>query len=100
MESVQTGVQKRRLQLVDPHTAHPVTLISGKAVAQGDAVSQSTVERKVAAGVQVPAIKIGPRCKRWVASEVVAVRRARIAGATDEQLREIVQALVLARGSV
>jgi prophage regulatory protein len=51
----------------------------------------------VQAGLMVPSIKLGPRACGFPASEVEAVIKARIAGATDEQLRRLVARLVAER---
>lgn len=44
-----------------------------------------------------PRIALTPRKNVWVRSEIEAWERARAAGATDEQVRELVRQMVAAR---
>lgn len=40
-----------------------------------------------------PPVKLGERCAAWPAHEVAAINTARIAGKSDEQIRELVTQL-------
>lgn len=47
-----------------------------------------------------PPIKLTPRSSAWVEDEVAAVNAARIAGRTDDEIRQLVKQLVAARSEV
>lgn len=48
-------------------------------------------------GLMVPAVRIGPNASAWPAHEIEAINQARIAGKSDEDIREIVKRLIAAR---
>jgi prophage regulatory protein len=48
-------------------------------------------------GLLPPPIKLSIRSAVWIIAEIEAVNRARIAGKSNEQIRELVTALVAAR---
>jgi len=48
-------------------------------------------------GLMTTPVKLGRRAAGWPASEVQAVNQARIAGKTEQQIRELVQRLHEAR---
>jgi len=48
-------------------------------------------------GLMTPPVKLGRRAAGWPANEVQAINQARIAGKTDQQIRELVQRLQEAR---
>jgi prophage regulatory protein len=48
-------------------------------------------------GIMVRPVKIGPRAAAWPEHEIQAIVQARIAGATDAELRQLVQRLHAAR---
>lgn len=58
---------------------------------------RSTTWRDVRAGLMPPSIALGPKCQAWVESEVDAVLAARVAGATEGQIKQLVKQLVAAR---
>lgn len=62
---------------------------------RGDA--KSTLWEQVNDGTFPPPIKIGCRAVGWVETEVEAVIAARIAGRSDEEIRNLVAKLVAAR---
>jgi hypothetical protein len=101
METVTEPEAKKpppRLRAVPAHVAaDPSALIDATTLCTLDSVSLSTEERWIADGTQVPWIRLGPRCRRANSGETRATRRARIAGATDDELRELVASLVEAR---
>jgi prophage regulatory protein len=51
----------------------------------------------IAAGLWPRPIKLSPRCARYPASECRAINAARIAGATDDEVRALVKRLEAAR---
>lgn len=57
---------------------------------------RTTIEKHIAEGTFVPAIKLGKNT-RWPADEVEAVVRARIAGRSDPELRALVRKLIADR---
>jgi len=59
--------------------------------------SRSSLYADVKAGLFVAPIKIGRRASAWPSDEVAAIIRARIAGATEDEIRELVAQLVAAR---
>lgn len=61
---------------------------------------RTSVYVDMAEGLWPPPIKLSKRCVRWVGSECVAVNQARIAGHSDDQIRELVKRLVAARSLV
>ena len=50
-------------------------------------------------GLLPPAIHIGERAVAWVEEEIEAVKAARIAGKSDEYIRQLVKSLVAGRES-
>ncbi|MDA8362973.1 MAG: transcriptional regulator [Gammaproteobacteria bacterium] len=60
---------------------------------------RSTLYRSRKDGVFVQSVKIGPRATRTPDYEVAAIMQARIAGKTDEEIRNLVVELMAARRS-
>ena len=52
--------------------------------------STASIYNNINAGLWTKPVLIGQRSVGWPSDEVIAVNKARIAGATDEQLRELV----------
>ena len=52
--------------------------------------STASIYNNINAGLWTKPVRIGQRSVGWPSDEVVAVNKARVAGATDEQLRELV----------
>jgi prophage regulatory protein len=61
--------------------------------------SISSGKRDIHRGVFVPSIPMGPRQVGWIEAEVEAVLRARIAGKSEDEIRELVRQLVAARAA-
>ncbi len=59
--------------------------------------SRSTLYLRIAQGLWTRPVGIGPRAVGWPASEVAALNAARIAGKTDDEIRELVMRLHRAR---
>ena len=52
--------------------------------------STASIYYNINAGLWTKPVRIGQRSVGWPSDEVVAVNKARVAGATDEQLRQLV----------
>ncbi len=61
--------------------------------------SRSSHYQDIQQGLFTPPVKIGARASGWPSSEVAAINAARIAGATNEEIRALVAKLVAARQS-
>lgn len=55
--------------------------------------SDASVYNAIRDGLHTAGIAIGQRAKGWPDYEIQAIVRARVAGQTDAQIRELVQAL-------
>lgn len=55
--------------------------------------STASIYNNINAGLWTKPVRIGQRSVGWPSDEVIAVNKARVAGATDEQLRELVSRL-------
>ena len=60
--------------------------------------SRTTIYRKIKAGLFTKGVPIGGDRVAWPANDIDAINRARIAGKTDDQIRELVAELEAARG--
>ena len=59
--------------------------------------AHSTTYADVKAGLLPPPVKLGRRSSGWIAREVAAVQQARIAGKTEDEIRELVSQLLTQR---
>ena len=55
--------------------------------------SRSTIYLRIAQGLWTKPVSLGPRAVGWPTKEIEALNAARIAGKTDVQIRELVDAL-------
>lgn len=55
--------------------------------------SRSTIYLRITQGLWTKQISLGPRAIGWPAVEIYALNAARIAGMTDDQIRELVNSL-------
>ncbi|MDO8679150.1 MAG: AlpA family phage regulatory protein [Acidobacteriota bacterium] len=55
--------------------------------------SRSTLYARVAAGLFTKPLKLGARAVGWPAAEVAEINRARIAGLTDDDIKQLVKRL-------
>jgi len=62
--------------------------------------ARPTLYARVKAGLLPPPIKIGLRASAWPADEIAAINQARIAGRSDDDIRELVAALTSRRQHV
>ena len=74
------------------------TILRRSQVQAESGYSRSTIYLRIAQGLFTPPVRLGARAVGWPAEEVAALNRARIAGNTDRDLRELVQELLRARG--
>jgi len=74
-----------------------VTLIDQQAAALRYGCCTSKFYTDVHRGLMPAPLRMGPKFMRWPACEVDAVIRARLAGADDATVRELVQVLHAAR---
>lgn len=58
---------------------------------------RSTTYHRISRGLFPKPVRLGPRSVGWPADEVEAVNAARIAGKSDEEIRELVIKLMAAR---
>jgi prophage regulatory protein len=72
-------------------------ILRRKQVEYETALSKSTLYFRIKGGLWPTPIKIGARAVGWLASEVEALNAARVAGKTDDEIREIVNDLEQAR---
>lgn len=61
--------------------------------------SRSATYRHVSLGLLPPPVHIGPRTSVWPEHEIEAIDRARLAGASDDDVRRLVSDLIAARGA-
>jgi len=62
--------------------------------------STASIYNNINTGLWTKPVRIGQRSVGWPSDEVIAVNKARIAGATDEQLRELVIRLHVKRSAL
>jgi len=62
--------------------------------------SSSTVYAHVEDGVLTPPVKIGLRASGWPEHEVDAINAARIAGKSNDEIRELVKSLISKRTEI
>lgn len=60
-------------------------------------LSRSTLYLRIAQGLWTKPISLGGRAVGWPSSEVAAINAARIAGKSDQEVRDLVVALESAR---
>ncbi len=59
--------------------------------------ARSTLYLRIHDGLFSPPVALGPRSRGWPESEIAAINSARIRGASDDDIRALVAALVAAR---
>ena len=67
------------------------------AVKAESGASRSTIYLRIQQGLWPKPVRLGPRSVGWPASEVAAINIARIAGMTDDEIRNLVVKLEAAR---
>jgi prophage regulatory protein len=69
------------------------------AVQAESGASRSTIYLRIQQGLWPKPVRLGPRSVGWPVSEVAAINAARIAGMTDDEIRDLVVKLEAARKS-
>jgi prophage regulatory protein len=80
-----------------PRRQEPLRFVRLPTVLARRGTSSSTTYRHVAAGLLPPPVKLGPNTSAWVEHELDAVDAARVAGATEDEVRSLVAKLVAER---
>lgn len=75
----------------------PSTILRLPAVKSESGYSRSTIYLRIAQRLWTKQVSLGPRCIGWPAHEVAELNAARIAGKTDDEIRELVVKLEAAR---
>ena len=73
------------------------TIFRLPAVKSQSGYSRSTIYLRISQGLWTKQVSLGPRCVGWPSSEVAALNAARIAGKSDDAIRELVAKLEAAR---
>lgn len=81
-----------------PSLAHaPVVLMRAPQVQAANGSGKSWLYASVAAGTHTPAVRLGHRFAAWPSDEVYALIAARVGGASDAELRALVEQLLSRR---
>lgn len=75
------------------------TILRRKQVEAAGVGSRSTIYLRIAQGLFTRPVSLGARAVGWPAREVAAINAARIAGKSDDAIRELVKRLHLARSA-
>lgn len=81
---------------VDPPPTS-IRILRLPAVQQRTGEGRSTTYARAATGLMTPPVKLGPRASGWPEHEIDAILSARVAGHTDNEIRQLVDHLVRAR---
>ena len=76
------------------------TILRRRQVEAATGDKRSTLYLRISQGLLPAPVRLGPRTVGWPAREIVAVNEARIAGATDDEVRALAQRLRAARGNI
>ena|ERR1035437_4576692 len=74
-----------------------LTILRRKQVEHQTGLSRSTLYKRIGERLWPKPVSIGPRSVGWPADEIRTLNAARIAGKTDDEIREIVNDLEQAR---
>lgn len=74
-----------------------VSLLRLPMVLQATGYRRANFYARIAAKLFTPPVKLGLRCSAWPSSEIDAINQAAIRGATDSEIRMLVQDLLLLR---
>lgn len=75
----------------------PVNWLRLSDIVQQRRRGRSSIYRDILEGVFVPPVKLSSNTSAWPAHEIAAIDEARLAGATDGDIRLLVSAMVRAR---
>lgn len=73
------------------------TILRLPAVKSESGLSRSTIYLRIAQGLWTKPVSLGTRAVGWPSSEIAAINAARIAGKSDDEIRELVVKLEAAR---
>lgn len=73
------------------------TILRLPAVKSESGLSRSTIYLRIAQGQWTKPISLGARAVGWPSCEVVAINAARIAGKSEQEIRDLVEKLEAAR---
>lgn len=73
------------------------TILRLPAVKAGTGYSRSTIYLRISQGLWTKQVCLGPRSVGWPSGEVTALNAARIAGKSDQEIRDLVLKLEAAR---
>jgi prophage regulatory protein len=76
------------------------TILRLPAVKTQTGYSRSTIYLRIAQGLWPKQVSLGPRCIGWPAHEVAALNAMRIAGKSDEEIRNCVLELETTRKTI
>ena len=80
-----------------PAESVPISLQRIHAVCDRTGLGRATVYEHIGLGTMTPPIRIGPKWSAWPSNEIDAILTARVAGWSDDQIRELVKRLVAER---
>ena len=69
------------------------SLLRLPAVMDATGQTRSTLYLRIKQRLMTPPVKLGERCAAWPADEITAINAARIAGKSNEEIRELVAKL-------
>jgi prophage regulatory protein len=78
---------------MNPHQETAVTILRRKQVEARTGYSRSTIYLRMSQGLWPRQVSLGARSVGWPAAEIDVLNAARIAGRTDDEIRELVRAL-------
>lgn len=78
-------------------SADKIKLIRINAVLEISGLGRSTLYNQISKGIFPSQIKVGARCAAWLRSEVLELIQARIAGKTEQEIKELVRQLLIQR---
>lgn len=78
----------------------PLYLLRLQSVSERTGEPRSTIYDRIASGMFVPPVKLGPQSSAWPSHEVDAMIAARIAGRSADEIRELVRRLIEERKSL
>ena len=76
-----------------------LSILRRKQVETDTGYSRSTIYLRIAQGLWPRPVSLGPRAVGWPAGEVAAINAARIAGKSDDEIRDLVTKLHAERGA-
>ena len=80
-----------------PNLLRPILRLPGVLSASGD--TKSTHYLKISQGLWTKPVRLGARAVGWPSDEVASLINARIAGKSNEEIRDLVKQLESARGA-